>query len=383
MAIVTPVGLVIQGESGFKTEIGTAFRNSLGQDLSLADETLQGQLITALSTVFTKLEENVIEVNNGLSIGSMSGTQLGDVGVLFQLPRKTATRTTVSVTITGSANTVIPKGARAKTEMDVVYRSQAAITIGSNGTATGTFEAVVTGATVLASGSLTQIVDAQAGWTSITNAAAGTTGRNRETDGEYRTRLRDSIMHNVCGSVHGIRGRLLEVDDVTHAEVRDNKTSSSVTANGITIAAYSMMAIVRGGTTANVAKAIFDSIVPGVPMVGDTTSTVEDEDGNNVTIKFQRVTDIRLKSTVTITTNNNFPADGQAQMRKAIVSWWEDNVELGTTPAVNALYGPAYSIAGHTVSSITLLRNNNAAVGTADADEFMSLESADITITIS
>ncbi len=73
--------------------------------------------------------------------------------------------------------------------------------------------------------SLTQIVTPIAGWTSINNFQAGVTGRNIETDAEFRLRRLNSLRLSGAATVEAIRARLLqEVPGVTSVTIFENVT---------------------------------------------------------------------------------------------------------------------------------------------------------------
>lgn len=81
------------------------------------------------------------------------------------------------------------------------------------------------GAIAVPANSLTQILTPVAGWTSITNWAAGATGREVETDSELRLRRETSIRLLGSGTVEAIRARILqEVPGVTSVSVFENVT---------------------------------------------------------------------------------------------------------------------------------------------------------------
>lgn len=73
--------------------------------------------------------------------------------------------------------------------------------------------------------SLTQIVTFISGWNSLTNFEAGITGRNLETDEEFRLRRLNAIRIGGSATVEAIRARLLqEVTGVTSVTIYENVT---------------------------------------------------------------------------------------------------------------------------------------------------------------
>jgi uncharacterized phage protein gp47/JayE len=89
----------------------------------------------------------------------------------------------------------------------------------------GMMEAVVTGAIIVPSNTVTSIVTAVSGWTSTTNPNSYTQGRAEETDEELRARIKTSQQISGVATVEAIRDVLANLAGVTSASVIENDTA--------------------------------------------------------------------------------------------------------------------------------------------------------------
>ena len=395
MAVITEAGIETRDLTGYLDLVRGALREAFGDDLNFAAETPQNQLAGVLALLYTESEELAGHVAAGMNRGRAVGLQLDDYGSLFSLGRIAGERSTVTATLTGTAGTIIPAGSRAKTTGGAIFASDAAATIAGGGSVDVLFRSVDIGPIAAAANELSALVDVVAGWTGITNAAAATLGRNRETDAEYRRRYEGEVTVHARDALEAIRARILEQAGVTDCLVRDNPTAADVTEQGIAIAARSMLAVVEGGANADIGAAIAAAKPLGVPMTGNITVQVPHAQGFNIAVSFRRVTAIPLSITVTTTVGAGFPANGLALMRANLAAWfagtWEpglgifDTGGLGIGQALdtNRLLSPLNSVAGHTLASVVVVRTAmSAAIGTPELDERYTLAAGDITFTL-
>ena len=145
MAIVTSEGIAPTTLAGYLTRFGTAFRTALGSDLDLAPESPQGQLIEQLALILTQEDEALVAIGNGQSADRAIGRQVDDLYSLLDVTRLLSTHSSVDVTLSGVASTVIPDGARARTAAGDLFALVSRITIPVAGTVTATMRAVEVG----------------------------------------------------------------------------------------------------------------------------------------------------------------------------------------------------------------------------------------------
>jgi uncharacterized phage protein gp47/JayE len=201
-------------------------------------------------------------------------------------------------------------------------------------------------------GTLTVMVSAIAGVTSVTNALDAELGTDIETDAAFRLRRSQLLRQSGSGTVAAIRADVRAVEDVDEVYVYNNPTSST-SVDGLP--PHSFEVVVRGGADADIRQAIFDSQPAGIESYGTTSGTVTDEQGDSQTVKFTRPTDVDMWVDVEVVIDSaNFPTDGDDQIKQAIVDYWESSDQrIGKDVVVNAFYGSIYAIPG--VSQVTVL----------------------------
>ena len=101
MATVTAQGITPTTLAEYTARMGTIFRDALGDNLSLATETPQGQMIDGLSILFAELDEVIVAIGNSFSLDRASGVAQDDQADLLNITRRRASRSTVTVTAAG------------------------------------------------------------------------------------------------------------------------------------------------------------------------------------------------------------------------------------------------------------------------------------------
>ena len=394
MAVVTAEGTAPTTLAGYLARLGTAFRTALGSDLDLAPESPQGQLIEQLALILAQADEALVAIGNGQSADRAIGRQVDDLYSLLNVRRLLSRHSLAEVTLSGVANTVVPDGARARTAAGDLFALMSRITIPIAGTVTATMRAVEVGPVMAAAAALMLIVDPIAGWTGVTNAAAATPGRDAETDQQYRARYGRVLGHNASGPLAAIEAAIRETVGVSDAIVVENATDSNVTVQTLTIGAYSVMAIVEGGTDGDVGASIARAKSAGAGTSGAESVVVPHAGGRHTTtIRFQRVAAIPITVAVNTTFGVDFPGDGTALITRRLVDWmvgdWTSGpgdfdttgLRIGETLDTNRLFSPIQSVPGHIVQTVTVERRGGGALGTPALNERYGLVASDVSIT--
>ena len=349
MARVTPEGIEPTSLQSYLDALGRAFRTALGEDLDLAPETPQGQIVGVLALTLTQVDEALVGVSNGQSVSRAIGVQVDDLGSLLGIERLPATRSTVTVTLVGQGGVSIPAGARARTVLGEMFELIQEMTIPGSGSVNAAMRAVEEGAIPAAAGALNQIVDLVAGWESVINQAAATQGRGIESDGEYRTRYGRVVARNARGSAEAIQAAVLSVEGVTDALIRENATAAEVTEQGKAIGAHSICVVAEGGTDANVAAAIARSKPTGTGTSGDTTVNVPHPSGWTVPIIFSRVSPVPISIRIALRLEPGFPSDGTSRIIRQVLSHVA-GLTIGERLTAQRLLADVLLVPGHTVN---------------------------------
>ena len=276
----TTKGVVVPDTSEVKQQVQEEFQNALGQDLDLSDSTPQGRLIEAETIARKRTIENMALISNMLNPNQSYGAFLDSIASLFGVERIGATRTRVSCTLSGTANTVIPQNAQARDTNGNTYYLENSVTIGTEGTSTGDFLCMEKGAIECPANTLTEIVTAVLGWNSINNASDGETGLNGESDNELRQKL-PTKQYQGRAIVESIKSAILAVDGVQSCFVKDNPDNTSTiivnsrnAGRNITLPAHSLYVCVDGGEIEKVAQAIYDTRSVGCAYASSNNEVV-------------------------------------------------------------------------------------------------------------
>lgn len=392
----TQTGVVIPAESdvlaGVQSDINAAF----GGGLNPALETPQGQLASSQSAAIGYKNGEFAYFVNQVDPQYSSGKFQDGIGRIYFLNRKPATSTSVMCTLTGSIGAVIPAGSFAQDTNGNTYAATGDITIGLAGTANGEFQNVKTGPIPCASGTLTKVYQAVAGWDAITNSSAGVTGQDVESRADFEYRRKQSVALNGKGTAASIYGAVFDVDNVTDVYVTENPTSSTVTvgSTSYSMLPHSLYVGVVGGVDSDIAKAIWNKKDIGCDYNGNTTVTVTDDSGYNYpypsyTVKFHRPDSLPIKFAVQIVNSPSLPTNIVALVKAAIVARFNgadgsSRERMGSLVLASRYYGPIAGIS----SSVSLL---SVLIGTSTAtltqiqvgiDKAPTISESDITVTL-
>jgi uncharacterized phage protein gp47/JayE len=221
------------------------------------------------------------------------------------------------------------------------------------------------------------------GWDSVTNPISAVAGRYVETDEELRERFRVSKFERASNILEAMYSALINLDTVEQVVIYENDTDVT-DANGIP--AHSFMPIVLGGISTNIAQSIWENKPLGIRSYGNTSVTIYDSQGFPHDIGFERPNPVTIYIDLDITTNSEFPQDGEQAIKDAIAAYMEAQFGIGEDVVYSRLYTPINSIPGHQVNSLTI-GTSPSPVGTVNIpisfNELFSLDPNNIVITVS
>lgn len=328
---ITSQGVIVPDTSTVQEQVTQDLINVFGQDLDTTPETVEGRFIQCL----TDYRTNTLAINaqnaNQINLRYATGRFLDAIGAFFGVDRIAATSSRVLATVTGIENTIIPAGSQAKTTNGDVFYAENDITIGYNGTATGYFLSLEKGAILCDTGTLTTIVNAVLSWETINNTESATLGTKQESDNNYRARIVQSRNTGIS-LLEAIKSRLVSVDNVNSCFVYDNYTNQTITYDGISIDAHSIVVIVDGGADADIAEAIFKTKTGGTGYTAITghSTTVNVTDGSfNVTypVTFNRPEQKPFRISIQVKNNNYSGDDLEQDVKDAVINWGKNLVE--------------------------------------------------------
>ncbi len=219
------------------------------------------------------------------------------------------------------------------------------------------------------------------GWDSVINPVAATPGEDRETDEQLRLRFRNGKFDRATNTLDAIYSALINLDNVSEVTIYENDTSV-VDGNGVP--AHSFLPIVSGGLSTDIANAIWDNKPIGILSYGNTTVSISDVQGFPHDISFSRPDPVVIYISMNITTDVNFPPNGNDAIKSALIDYFTANFGTGYDVIYSRLYTPINSIPGHEVNTLTI-GTSPSPVGVGNIivafDEIASLNTTNVIIT--
>ncbi len=289
--------------------------------------TPQGQLTSTLAAVLSNYNQVMVYYASQADPAFAQGRMQDAILRINFLTRSPAVATVLQVSCSGAGAT-IPAGPLAfGTVVDTSgnqYQCTGAGTLpAAGGAIVLSFAAVATGP--IAVPSSVKIYQAIPGWDSAA-VVSGVVGRNTENSQQAEARRQLSVAGTARNTNSAVLGAVLSVPGVLDAYVIDNPTNNPATIGGYTLAARSIYVAATGGTAQAVGNAIWTKKPPGIPMNGNTSVTVTDQNPSysppypSYTITFERPAVLPVYFAVNIANSGLVPSDAVAQVQTAIVN---------------------------------------------------------------
>lgn len=321
-----------------------------------------GQVADIITTETAAKNAEVAFLANQLNPRTSTGIWLDALAALYGLTRHVSEPTVVVCTCTGLKGTVIPYGAIVQDTQGNQLRNSVGggVTIPDSGSIDTNFSTVEHGAIEIGPGTVTQIVTVIAGWDSVTNAAAGITGRDVEPDGELLNRMVESYAINANGTVANVQANLAELDGVLDCVVLENYTNQQQVQYGITLTAHSIAVCIVGGDDEAIAETIFRRKSAGCGTVGTTQVTYVDTEHFNAvyTYNIVRPTAVGFEIQVTFF-EDSMDTETQAKVKQALISDFlgelsNPRVKLATTVYASRFYQCIQSVTDSPINQIMI-----------------------------
>lgn len=335
-------GIVLPSEldilAGVQADINSAFGGGVNPDLS----TPQGQIAQSETAIIGDKNNQIAEIVNQVNPDFADGRWQDAIGRIYFLDRISASGTVVTGRCVGLVGTVIPQGSSAQDTNGYIYQSTNAATIPASGFVDIQFQNLTTGPIACPIGALARIYIKVNGWDTITNLAAGSLGIDVESRADFEFRRKNSVAINAANTVQSIYGAVLNLNNVIDAFVVDNPLGTTITygATSYSMLPHSIVASVAGGSSADIAKAIWDNKSGGCDYNGNTTATVIDQNYSDpkptYTVKWLTPSAVQTFFAVQITNNPNLPSTIATLIKNAIIAAFngEDGgarVRIGST----------------------------------------------------
>ena len=323
---LTTTGVIVADTADTRNEVITEYRDIFGEDLITDNETPEGLLIDAETTSRQSVARNNAAIANQINPDIAGGPFLDAIWALTGGQRSQGRRSQVNVTITGTASTILPRGTRARTAENDIFRSSNTVIIPPSGTVENiVFESEEFGPVVAGPDSLIFIVDSVLGWESITNPASAVLGVEVESDVRARNTRRQQIALNARSLPQAVISRVSAVDGVRSLAFRENTTGATEIIDGISLVEHSVWIAVEGGNNNDIALALLDSKTAGANWNGAQSVTIEEPvSRQDYTILFDRPTTVDILVRVNIRQLESAESPIQA-VRNSILNYASGN----------------------------------------------------------
>lgn len=302
-------GLQIQTATEIQTDLAAYLAAQFGQSVQATNgNAVIGELVSALSQVLVLHQEGIDGIYQAQHLDGAAGVNLDRLAQLVGLTRNAATFTAVAVNIANSdgVDHAVSAGRIVQhVDTGALFSVVAGVTSPAGGSIAAQLQAVASGPLVVGVGAIWAWVSSFAGSSllTVTNATAGTSGTDEESDPDLRLRILASAHLPGKGTVQAIRAGIADLDGVTYVQVFENTSNLLGITTPVTIAAlppHSFTAVVVGGTAAVIAGLIFDQKPAGIATYGNTPEPVTDTEGYIHTMNFETAAAVDIWVSVTV-----------------------------------------------------------------------------------
>ena len=298
--IKTDNGLKLSDTSTILEQVQEVFLTAF-PNLNVDPSTPQGQIITAITELFTKAQTDIVEFANVIVYGGTGVWLDAYCKTYYGITRKQASNGSVTALISGTNGTIIPVGFTAKSNAELFAKDS------------GNFSIDV--------GTLTTIITPIAGVERITNPYESTSGTDTETDIELRLRAMNSLNYRATSIFDGLLAQIEQLSGVQKVAGYENNTKNAVEYKGITCEPNSIAVVCKGGDLKQIGKVILENKTVGAYVQGDIEIPVYEEISKQTyTMRIYRPTVKKLKAELKVVTNNLTTQDYTAQLQEQIIN---------------------------------------------------------------
>ena len=276
---------------------------TLGYDTNVSDTGNIGKILKIVAYMCNQLWQDVEGAYLSAFVGTATGVSLDRVAVLMGLSRDMDIASTVTVTFVGEVGATIEEGFEVSTDDNIVFFTTTEAIVGEGGTVDVICECEETGQVGnVKAGAITTIVQPVADLTSVSNTNDASGGKDKETDAEFRERIKESLGTDTGSTTDAILTAILELSGVMSAIAISNDTNEEVDGRP----PHSFQVYAYGGSDAEIAQAIFDKKPIGIQPVGDISVNVRDIAGQTHVVRFSRAEMENVYVKAVLTTNEEF-----------------------------------------------------------------------------
>jgi uncharacterized phage protein gp47/JayE len=319
IAVIDRAGIAIPVYTDILDYFQEQYRAIYGTDIDLDADTQDGQWVAILAQAINDANMTIEQVYHAYSPTYAQGAGLSSVIKINGIRRHIASFSSVVIKAVGVAGTDIGNGIVGDNlNLSSTWQLPPNVIIPPEGEISATATSLTSGEVRADIGTITEIVTPTPGWQTVTNEVAASPGQPIETDAQLRRRQTYSVANPSQTVLVGIQGAIGQVEGVSRVRVYENDTSLEDD-NGIP--AYSMAAVVEGGSALAIANAIALRKTPGSPTYGTTSILVTDVRGIPSKINYFDLTLVPIKVDITLTALANFSAVIADQIMAQVINY--------------------------------------------------------------
>ena len=342
---LTSAGLSVPSYADVLADLLAQFQSIYGTNVYLGPDSADYQMISAFAAKISDTMEAFQLVYAAASPLTATGSALDQLVKLNGIARKVASYSTCLLTLTGTAGATIVTGI-VRDLNGILWSLPTFTTIATGGTVVAMATCQTAGAITAGASQITQIVNPQAGWISVTNGSTlPVTGQPVESDSALRARQALSVSLPSRTMLAGTQAAIAATAGVSRYNIIENPTGS-VTAGAPTwgTPAHSITCVVEGGTDAAVAQAIYNNRGIGALTNGTTTVSVTDSyTGSSLSIGFSRPSYVPIYVALNVYALTGFTTATQGAISLAIATYL-NTLQIGQSVVQSELIGAALSV---------------------------------------
>lgn len=329
---VTDAGVVVPRMADFLEEIRARYKAQTGLDVDWASDLVLGPLSDIMAQLLGELAEALQGVVDSHDLNNATGVQLRNLTALVGVVAKPATKGEVVLTCVGTPGTILTMGRLAEgggSDGRARWVLQTDTTIPAGGSVDATFQAEQPGRIEAEPGQVAKIVTPVPGWTSVTNAAAASPGRDAEKDPELRVRRQQSLQVGQGLGIGALRSKVFELEYVDSCAVIDNPDPEERVIEGVLLPPNSQLVIVSPSTLTTdqrneILRLIYKNTPGGTRIAGtDVVGTVTGADGTQKDAAFDFADELTANVIVALTMASGYSVADASPALRALV---EDHI---------------------------------------------------------
>ena len=322
---IVETGTVVPDASAIKTEVEAEWKEIAGDDATIDPSSFEGRLIDSEVNRRLNVARNNSELANQLNPNLANGTFVDDHLALIGSERDGAEQSTVDLSLTGIAGTIIPANSYVEDDNRNLWFLVAETTLNGFGQAAASFRSLDYGPITAPSGTITKIISGVVGWETVNNLASASPGKLKQADVSAKRQRRLELGRNTRGVAESVISAVYALEGVNGVQFRENNTNSPQTIDGINLIAKSSWLCVDGGVDSEIVPAYYSNRW-GTDFNGAITVVYTDPtSGQPYNVKFDRPTEVALKCTVEARVGQS--QDAEADIKAAVIAYANGEVE--------------------------------------------------------